>query len=102
MNSKLKGKIRKPLSAVLPITGIVLVLSILLHGALIVLSFFVPEDFLAVAFDSGGAPTGPITVPFIMALGAGFASVRGGENAASDSFGLVALSSIRYSVYHTA
>lgn len=61
---------------------------------LIALSFFVPRDFLPVAFDSGGVTTGPITVPFIMAMGVGMASVRGDKNAADDSFGLVALSSI--------
>lgn len=57
-------------------------------------SFFVPREFLAVAFDSGGVTTGPMTVPFIMALGVGLASVRSDKNSASDSFGLVALSSI--------
>lgn len=57
-------------------------------------SFFVPKSFIAVAFDSGGVTTGPMTVPFIMALGVGLASVRSDRNAASDSFGLVALSSI--------
>lgn len=61
---------------------------------MIVLSFFVPGDFLAVAFDSGGVTTGPVTVPFIMALGVGISSMRGDKNAASDSFGLVALSSV--------
>jgi len=69
-------------------------LLILLYAVLIVLSFLVPRDFLAVAFDSGGVTTGPMTVPFIMALGIGLASVRSGKNAASDSFGLVALSSV--------
>ena len=54
----------------------------------------VSKDFLAVAFDSGGVTTGPMTVPFIMAMGVGLASVRGDRNASSDSFGLVALSSI--------
>ena len=57
-------------------------------------SFFVPKSFIAVAFDSGGVTTGPMTVPFIMAMGVGLASVRSDKNAASDSFGLVALSSI--------
>ena len=57
-------------------------------------SFFVPRSFIAVAFDSGGVTTGPMTVPFIMAMGVGLASVRSDKNAASDSFGLVALSSI--------
>ena len=69
-------------------------LLMVLYLALLVLSFFVPRDFLAVAFDSGGVTTGPITVPFIMAMGVGIASVRGDKNAADDSFGLVALSSV--------
>ncbi len=69
-------------------------LLILLYVLLIVLSMFVPREFLAVAFDSGGVTTGPMTVPFIMAMGIGLASVRGDKNSASDSFGLVALSSI--------
>ncbi len=58
------------------------------------LTVFVPEDFLAVAFDSGGVTTGPMTVPFIMALGVGICSVRNDEHAANDSFGLVALCSV--------
>ena len=58
------------------------------------LAAFVPGDFLAIAFDSGGVTTGPMTVPFIMALGVGVASIRSDENAAQDSFGLVALCSI--------
>ena len=62
--------------------------------ALIIISFFVPEEFLAVAFDSGGVTTGPITVPFIMALGVGLASMRSDKNSLGDSFGLVALSSV--------
>ena len=62
--------------------------------AVIGASFLVPDEFVAVAFDSGGVTTGPMTVPFIMALGIGLASVRSDRNASSDSFGLVALSSI--------
>ena len=61
---------------------------------LLVLSFFVPKSFVAVAFDSGGVTTGPMTVPFIMAMGVGLASVRSDKNAGDDSFGLVALSSV--------
>ena len=67
-------------------------LLVVLYGLLAAVSIFVPESFLAVAYDSGGVTTGPITVPFIMAMGVGM--VRGDKNAASDSFGLVALSSI--------
>ncbi|MDE6318310.1 MAG: DUF1538 domain-containing protein, partial [Lachnospiraceae bacterium] len=59
-----------------------------------VLALFVPDDFLSVAFDSGGVTTGPMTVPFIMALGLGVAAIRNDRHAADDSFGLVALCSI--------
>ena len=65
-----------------------------LYLCVIGMSFLAPINFLAVAYDSGGVTTGPMTVPFIMAMGVGLASVRGDENASNDSFGLVALSSI--------
>ncbi len=52
------------------------------------------EDFLALAFDSGGVTTGPITVPFIMALGVGIATTIGGKDASENSFGLIAMCSI--------
>ena len=58
------------------------------------LACFVPADFLAVAFDSGGVTTGPMTVPFIMALGIGISAIRSDRRAADDSFGLVSLCSI--------
>ena len=59
-----------------------------------VMAFFVNPDFWAVAFDSGGVTTGPMTVPFIMALGVGVASSRSDGGADKDCFGLVALSSV--------
>lgn len=59
-----------------------------------VLAYFVPKDFLAVAFDSGGVTTGPMTVPFIMAFGIGISAIRSDKHASDDSFGLVALCSI--------
>jgi len=55
---------------------------------------FVPPEFLAVAFDAGGAVTGPMTVPFILALGLGVAAIRSDKHASNDTFGLVALSSV--------
>ena len=64
-----------------------------LYVALFAVAAFVPNDFLAVAFDSGGVTTGPMTVPFIMALGVGVASIRS-DDGGSDSFGLVALCSV--------
>ena len=51
-------------------------------------------SFLPLSFDSGGVTTGPITVPFIMALGVGIALTVGGRNASENSFGLIALCSI--------
>ena len=60
-------------------------------GALLVIG---NEEFLPLAFDSGGVTTGPITVPFIMALGVGIAGTLGGKKAGENSFGLVALCSI--------
>ncbi len=67
---------------------------IFFYGVLVILSIFAPADFIPVSFDSGGVTTGPITVPFIMALGIGMASVRSDKNSNSDSFGLIALCSI--------
>ena len=52
------------------------------------------ESLLPLAFDSGGVTTGPITVPFIMALGVGISSVLGDKRSRENSFGLVALCSI--------
>ncbi len=49
---------------------------------------------LPLAFDSGGVTTGPVTVPFIMALGVGVASTIGGKDSKQNSFGLIALCSI--------
>ena len=53
---------------------------------------FITPDFWSVAFDSGGVTTGPMTVPFIMAIGAGVSGMR--SDGEDDSFGLVALCSI--------
>lgn len=68
---------------------------------LFTLAFLCPPTFQGVAFDAGGATTGPMTVPFIMALGVGVASVRAGAGAGkksadndSDSFGLTGIASI--------
>jgi hypothetical protein len=53
-----------------------------------------PVSFIPVAFDSGGVTTGPITVPFILAMGVGVASIRSDKNSQDDSFGLVSLCSV--------
>ncbi|MBE5964837.1 MAG: DUF1538 domain-containing protein [Lachnospira sp.] len=64
------------------------------YAIIFILAFFVPKDFLSIAFDSGGVTTGPMTVPFIMAFGIGIASIRNDKNAADDSFGLVSMCSV--------
>jgi hypothetical protein len=58
------------------------------------LALFVPPRFVPVSFDAGGVTTGPMTVPFILALGVGVAAVLRARRSASDSFGLVGLASI--------
>ena len=67
---------------------------IVFYAIVFAAAFLSDESILSVAFDSGGVTTGPMTVPFIMALGVGVASIRSDENAKADSFGLVALCSI--------
>lgn len=74
----------------IPLPGVLIVCYILVF----ILAFFVPKDFLSVAFDSGGVTTGPMTVPFIMALGLGVSAIRNDRHAADDSFGLVAMGSV--------
>ncbi len=65
-----------------------------LYGLLFALACLVDGSFLPLSFDAGGVSTGPITVPFILALGIGVASSRAGEHRDSDSFGLTALCSM--------
>ena len=69
-------------------------LLVIFYVAVFLLTFFVPKDFLAIAFDSGGVTTGPMTVPFIMAFGIGISAIRSDKHAADDSFGLFSLCSI--------
>ena len=69
-------------------------LLVFFYAIVFILAIQVPADFRAIAFDSGGVTTGPMTVPFIMALGIGIAAIRSDRNAADDSFGLVALCSV--------
>lgn len=64
------------------------------YGLVFLLAAFTPAHFIPISFDAGGVTTGPMTVPFILALGVGVASVLRGKTSSSDSFGLVALASI--------
>jgi hypothetical protein len=56
-----------------------------------ILSCFTGKDFLSIAWESGGVTTGPIMVPFVMALGLGLASVRADKTSEEDNFGLISL-----------
>lgn len=67
---------------------------IFFYGLILLLTILSPDTFIPVSFDSGGVTTGPMTVPFVMALGIGMASVRSDKNSSSDSFGLISLCSI--------
>jgi hypothetical protein len=64
------------------------------YAVVFILAAFTPVSFLGIAFDSGGVTTGPMTVPFILALGVGVSHIRSDQSAESDSFGLVALCSV--------
>lgn len=69
-------------------------LLMLCYGVVFTLAFFVPESFVPLAFDSGGVTTGPMSVPFIIAIGTGIASLRSDKGAETDGFGLTALCSV--------
>lgn len=64
------------------------------YAVIFLLAGFCDRDFLGVAFDSGGVTTGPMTVPFILAMGVGVSNIRSDRRAEADSFGLVALCSV--------
>ncbi len=64
------------------------------YGIVFLLAGASEQRFLGIAFDAGGATTGPMTVPFIIALGLGVAAVRKSGNQEQESFGMVGLASI--------
>ncbi|WP_235601323.1 DUF1538 domain-containing protein [Tissierella sp. P1] len=65
----------------------------LLYSIIFFLVILSPKEFLGIAFDSGGATTGSMTVPFILALGLGVSSTQGGKASEESSFGLVGIAS---------
>jgi len=69
---------------------------IIIPGYLIclILTLISPEEFLVKAFDMGAVTTGPMTVPFLIALGVGMASVLGGRDRLKTGFGIMAVGSI--------
>ena len=64
------------------------------YALIFALAILVDENFIPLTFDSGGVTTGPVTVPFILALGVGIATTRAGKRSNADSFGLTAFCSI--------
>ena len=64
-----------------------------LYSVVIILTCFVPNSFIGFSFDMGGVTTGSVTVPFILALAAGICAIRG-KSRATDTFGVIAISSI--------
>ena len=54
------------------------------------ISFFVPKIYTAIAFDSGGVASGPMTAAFLLPLAQG-ACVALGGNIVTDAFGVVAM-----------
>jgi len=65
----------------------------ILYGIIFLLALLSSSGFLAISFDAAGATTGAMTVPFILALGLGVSSIKGGVQSEEDSFGLVAIAS---------
>ena len=76
------------------LSNILSIFYMLLFSVALVLVVNERNDLLPMAFDSGGVTTGPITVPFIMALGVGISSILGDKHSQENSFGLVALCSV--------
>ena len=76
------------------LSHILMLFYMLLFALALMLTVNGNEALLPMAFDSGGVTTGPITVPFIMALGVGISAVLGDRKSKDNSFGLVALCSV--------
>lgn len=63
------------------------------YGLAFILAIF-SQDYLAVSFDASAVTTGPITVPFLLAVGSGFAAISGNKDSDEDNFGICGLCSI--------
>ncbi len=67
---------------------------VVFYGLILALMFLVDKSLVPISFDSGGVTTGPMSVPFIIAMGLGFSVARSRKESKNDSFGLVAMCSI--------
>lgn len=64
------------------------------YGLVLILALIIPDNFVAVAFDSGSVTSGPVSTPFILAFGLGVSAVRSSKNSQESSFGLVGIASV--------
>lgn len=64
------------------------------YSIVLLITLVAPPKFVPISLDAGGVTTGPMAVPFILALGVGVSSVLAGKRSSADGFGLVALASI--------
>ena len=78
----------------IPLSSVLMFFYLLMFSIALIAEINGKGIFLALSFDSGGVTTGPITVPFIMALGVGIAATLGGKNVSENSFGLIAMCSV--------
>jgi len=69
-------------------------LLLVLYGALFIIVIFASKEIIPLAFDSGGVTTGPITVPFIIALSSGITGVLGGAGQEDSEFGTIGICSV--------
>ena len=58
------------------------------------LLYFTPQEFVSIAFDSGGVTTGAMGVPLIVAFGYGISKLRSEKDAKNYSFGLCGICSL--------
>ena len=70
------------------------VVFLILYALVFIMIFFVPEEFIALAFDGSGATTGDISVPFILALGLGVSATMSKSKTNDDTFGIIGLASV--------
>jgi len=64
------------------------------YATVLILSFFVPAEFVSLAYDSGSVTTGALTAPVVIALALGLSSVLAGRSTVADGFGLLGFASI--------
>lgn len=65
-----------------------------LYAVLFLTVVFVPEEFVALAFDGSGATIGDISVPFILALGMGVSAALSKRKTNDDTFGIIGIASV--------